>query len=122
MKVLIAIAIALLVLLIVAALAYAGEPNRTAWNDKKRGDWFSSLKQPSSGISCCDVSDCKATDAQLRGDQWWAVVRGQWKLIPPEKVLSHPLSIDGDAYVCASPNGDPKFATVYCFIKPIPGY
>jgi hypothetical protein len=120
MKTLVTIALAILVVLIVAALAYAHD--MAAWQDKKRGDWFESLKQPSNGNSCCSLSDCQPTDAEQRGDQWWAVVRGKWKLIPPEKVLNHPLSIDGDAYVCASQLGDPKFATVYCFIKPIPGY
>jgi hypothetical protein len=101
------------------AVAYAHD--MAAWNDKKRGDWFNSLKQPN-GQSCCNLQDCEPTDAEQRGGQWWAVVRGRWKAVPPEKVLTHPLSIDGEAYICASANGDPKFATIYCFIKPIPGY
>lgn len=77
-----------------------------------RGAWFKSLKQPKTGYSCCDISDCKRTDADWRGGQWWAMVKGEWTPIPPEKELDK-LSIDGDAYVCSSPT-----RRIYCFVKP----
>jgi hypothetical protein len=77
-----------------------------------RASWFKSLKQPGTGISCCDISDCKRTSADWRDGQWHAVVNGEWTPIPPEKELDK-KSIDGDAYVCSSPT-----RRVYCFIRP----
>ncbi len=79
---------------------------------EERGTWFKSLVQPGTGLSCCDISDCRRAEADWHSGQWWATVEGQWTPIPPEKELSK-RSIDGDAYVCASPNRH-----VYCFVKP----
>ncbi len=79
---------------------------------EQRATWFRSLKQPNTGMSCCDVSDCRRTDADYRQGQWWAEVEGNWTPIPQEKQLDK-LSIDGDAYVCSGPRG-----TIYCFVPP----
>lgn len=81
--------------------------------DQKSDEWFKSLKQPGSGFSCCDKSDCRRTDADWRAGQWWAVVSGEWTPIPQDKVLLDKQSIDGDAYVCSSPN-----RRIYCFVRP----
>lgn len=94
-----------------AADATFGEPSRA--------DWFKSLKQPITGHGCCDISDCQETEArQLRDGSWTAIVNGQWKPIPPDKVLAKPLSIDGSAYVC---NGAVS-GSIYCFVPPIGMY
>jgi hypothetical protein len=88
----------------VASITAAGAEDRSAW--------FKSLMQPDTGLSCCDISDCRRADADWRDGQWWAVVEGQWTPIPPQKELSK-RSIDGDAYVCSSPS-----RKIYCFVKP----
>lgn len=86
-------------------------------NAEDRGAWFKSLKQPDTGISCCDISDCKRTDASWRAGIWHATAGDGTEVeIPPAKIVDIE-SIDGEAYVCLSP-----FKTVYCFIKPNPGY
>jgi hypothetical protein len=77
-----------------------------------RGAWFKSLKQPGTGYSCCDIADCRRTEADWHSGQWWADVGGAWTPIPHDKELTKP-SIDGDAYVCYSPTRQ-----VYCFVKP----
>lgn len=91
-------------------------------NELSRGDWFKSLKQPDTGMSCCDISDCRQTEAKWVGDQWAARVRGVPRLIPNSKVLKSPHSIDGEAYVCASESGPPESALIYCFIPPTMGF
>ena len=78
----------------------------------ERGAWFKSLRQPGTGYSCCDISDCRRTEADWRDGQWWARVAGEWTPIPSDKELEK-QSIDGDAYVCSSPT-----RRIYCFIKP----
>ena len=77
-----------------------------------RSTWFKSLLQPDTGLSCCDISDCRRADADWHDGQWWAVLEGQWTPIPPQKELAK-RSIDGQAYVCSSPS-----RKVYCFVKP----
>jgi hypothetical protein len=78
--------------------------------------WMRSLKRPDTGTSCCSLNDCSPTDAEWHDGQWWAKYRGAWRAIPPEKVLSKPLSMDGEAWLCASP------LTIYCFVEPLNSY
>ena len=86
--------------------------------DMSRADWFKSLRQPDTGLSCCDISDCKRTQADWKQGGWWATVRGLKRPVPADKVLERPRSIDGEAYVCATEIGNPAYATIYCFIPP----
>ena len=106
----------LIVLLGCAASGVSTRAEDRAMQDRamqeERGAWFRSLKQPVTGMSCCDVSDCRRTEADWRAGQWWAKVQDNWTAIPMEKELEK-RSIDGDAYVCSGPRG-----TIYCFIPP----
>jgi len=98
--------------------------------DSARSRWFKSLLMPQTGNSCCDVSDCHQTRAEWRAGQWWALVEGKMAPIPPERVLSTPRSIDGEAYVCngAGYSGEgaasgpttmqPHDPPIYCFVPP----
>jgi len=79
-------------------------------------DWMRSLTRPDTKTSCCNLSDCSPTDADWRDGQWWAVIRGSWTPIPPGKVVKSPLSIDGEAWVCAGQT------VVFCFIPPLNSY
>lgn len=85
-----------------------------------RSDWFNSLIIPGTqAASCCNVSDCHQTSAKQAVDGHWQAIlpdTGAWIDVPPEKVLKHPLSIDGEAYICS------LGSTVYCMVPPIPGY
>lgn len=79
-----------------------------------RGAWFKSLKQPLTGASCCDISDCRAApDAKHEGGQWWATVDGEMTPIPNDKILKNKWSFDGAAYVCSGYG-----RKIYCFIPP----
>lgn len=106
-----------------------------------RGAWFKSLKTPYGG-SCCDLSDCRRTEAEWRlGEdgtwRWYARVQSYRGIItipiPEDRVLDQPKSIDGDAYVCHTPGseGGVTFSPyagrndvpasdpyVYCFVPP----
>jgi hypothetical protein len=91
--------------------------------ETNKGAWFKSLTQPGTGVSCCDVSDCKPTASEWRGDQWWAILRGKWTPIPPDKVLKQ-VSILEDAVLCASQpadyygSGHEADPVIYCFSPP----
>jgi hypothetical protein len=80
-----------------------------------RASWFHSLKQPVTGMSCCDIADCHATQADWRQGEWWAKVEGEWQPVPKSKLLKK-TSIDGQAYVCSGPS-----RVIYCFVPPVLG-
>ena len=84
--------------------------------DAQQNEWMRSLIRPDTKTSCCSLNDCNPTDADWRNDQWWAVIRGEWRPVPHDKVLTKPLSIDGEAWVCASKQ------QIYCFIPPLTSY
>lgn len=102
-------------------------PPAAAQDLEDRGAWFKSLKQNGTGTSCCDVSDCRAVDADQdpKTSQWFVTIRPEDRVspqlagktipVPPEKVLDK-LSVDGDAYLCSAPVG-----TIYCFVPPSRG-
>lgn len=77
-------------------------------------DWFKSLKQPGTNISCCDETDCHRTEFEIKGNGYRAVVNGRWVDVPPAKVISDSKNPTGSAIVCHS-----KYATtsdeIFCF-------
>lgn len=75
--------------------------------------WWSSLRMPGSGASCCDISDCAYTSARFRDGHWQAVVAGMWRDIDPTRILDE-VSPDGRAVVCAGQFGPEP--PIYCFI------
>ena len=92
------------------------------------GDFYHGLKQPDTGIGCCDISDCRAIkDYEIRGDQWWALAdtirHGPiWIPIPPNKILApreRPPGIDPDeAILCAGLSS----GIIFCFLPPEMGF
>lgn len=124
-------------------LSPAHAHDAAALTDPQRGAWFESLKQPGNGSSCCNLEDCQQTKARQLPDQSWQAVMtdsmgSRWVSIPPDKVVTKPLSVDGEAYLCSSAGskggwrssmygGDkyfeaPSQGLIYCFVPPIPGF
>ena len=105
-----------------------------------RKEWFDSLKVPGTSTGCCSIADCHRTSAQVDAHgQWLAQLRAEWwpaprwVAVPPERVLTRPRSIDGEAYVCQTPGipattrrtfndrmylAVPIDPTVRCFVPP----
>lgn len=102
------------------------------------GDFYKGLKQPDTGVSCCNISDCKATKAYRfvpETGRWevlhswgeWngsngSIQRQEWLAVPPNKILSwrqRPAGVDGDeAILCAGRAS----SNVYCFLPPDLGF
>jgi hypothetical protein len=94
----------ILLLAIVSAPVWAGET----------GDWFKSLHQPVTGVSCCDISDCRSTTArQMPDGHWEASLDQKWVSIPPDKIIADKVHPAGEAVICANPAG-----IIYCFTRP----
>lgn len=80
-------------------------------------DWYQDLKQPGTGLSCCNGTingaegDCRPTRAYVNDEgQWYALLNGRWVPVPPRVVLRQ-LAPDGGSHICASKNG-----MIYCFL------
>lgn len=85
---------------------------------KSRAEWFRSLKQPGTGISCCDESDCKRTRADWTGTGWIALAPdGTVVDIPPDKIIHDKQHPAGSAVMCWLPGS----RTVLCFVPPAAG-
>lgn len=140
-------------LLIVCALSavmiaiFAGL-TRAHGHDWKRPDldnWYGSLKNPHASsnvvrdVGCCSKDDCHETEAEMRGNEWWARLGtrvrtadgqnlewkpGPWVKVPPEAVLEQHDNPTGNAVIChsmvISMDGEikPETSTVFCFIRP----
>lgn len=109
-----------------------------AYSDTPTSEWFKSLniRVPGSRevVSCCDQSDCKPTQADWRGDAWWAESRifpGEWVTIPANRVLTEPNPLM-NAVICEAVGGRTEFGVrtvpsgkvdyLYCFEPPPQGY
>jgi hypothetical protein len=98
-----------------------------ARGDMRRWQWFEELRQPINNEPCCNMTDCYRTEAkQLSDGSWTAMLTDykgkRWVQISAEKVVKHPLSIDGEAYICNSLGMGYEETAIFCFIPPIPGY
>ena len=67
--------------------------------------WYETLKQPISGMSCCNNQDCRPTVSRVIGETIQVMVDGEWTTVPQEKIVGTP-SPDLGSHVCA-----PKFST-----------
>ncbi len=99
--------------------------------------WYGSLTKPGShgyeggGVSCCSMTDCHPTDAETRGDEWWARLGerrgddwdlGEWVRVPPEAIIPNKTNPTGEAVIChplvRGPDGgvDAKRTPIWCFV------
>lgn len=88
---------------------------RGDYPDSPTRDWYRSLKQPNSSVSCCDVSDCGPVEARTNNGQWQVEIDGRWVDVPPGKLVKreNPTGRGQACYVKID-------STVmwYCFVPP----
>ena len=70
-------------LLLLAAPADADPPPNA---DPALAPWFRSLLQPGTSISCCSISDCRATEYRIEDDHYEALIGEKWLAVPPDKI------------------------------------
>jgi hypothetical protein len=80
--------------------------------DMSLAPWFQGLKQPGTGMSCCSIADCRQTDFRVAGSHYEAMIEGEWRPIPPDKILPGTDNPTGHAVVCYAPG-----IGIMCFIR-----
>lgn len=107
--------VAITLIFILGLLVLTAPPRSWA---EDRGEWFKSLRQPDTGISCCDISDCRVTDsAEWRADGWWAEVNGRMTRIPENKIIRDRPPLPDGAVVCSGQSS----GVIFCFVPPAMG-
>lgn len=80
------------------------------------GAWFKSLTVPSTGGSCCDLSDCRRLaprDVRVTLDGYMVRIDGAWLPVPAKAILPRKANPTGDAVVCYLPGRG-----ILCFVRP----
>lgn len=75
--------------------------------------WFKSVKSQH-GVPCCDIADGHRTEYDMRSNQYWVPIDGQWMPVPPEAVIRDSGNPVGDAVVWYSSYGD--HVLIRCFV------
>ncbi len=96
-------------MLLLAGTATAAPPPNA---DPALGPWFRSLIEPGTGISCCSITDCRATDYRIKGDHYEALIGEAWFAVPPDKILQRTDNPTGRAVVCWTPQRG-----IVCFVR-----
>jgi hypothetical protein len=96
-------------MLLIAAPLHAAPPNDA---DPAMAPWFNSLRQPGSGISCCSIADCRPVDYRTVDNHYEAFIEGEWRAVPPDKVLTRADNPTGRAVVCWT-----KLSGIMCFVR-----
>lgn len=101
-------------LLVFTPNAAFSAPPANADPNSPMSQWYRGLKQPHTGISCCDMSDCRPTLAEYRDGEWWAArPDGELIPIPHERIIHDETHPAGRAVLCWTPA-----ANVLCFVPP----
>lgn len=103
-----------LVALLGAHIASARDDGRYAQAPHR--DWFRSLKQPGTEVSCCDVSDCKPVEARTTNGRWEAFIDNRWVEVPDGKILQSKSNPTGSAVACYTALGESVH--FFCFVTP----
>jgi hypothetical protein len=75
--------------------------------------WFQNLRQPTTGMSCCSISDCRMTEYRAGQEGYEVLLAGRWIPVPQDKILRGIENPTGRAVVCAHPDGE-----ILCFVTP----
>jgi len=82
-------------------------------------EWFRSMKSPS-GTLCCSEADGHRTHYEMRENQYWVPINGQWQPVPPEAVIYGRRSPFGEGVVWYRPGMEYEVPTdhwqIVCFV------
>ena len=92
-----------------AGIATAAPPPNA---DPALAPWYQNLRQPQTGVSCCSIADCRATDYRTTGDHYEVFIDDKWTVVPADKILQRIDNPVGRAVVCWTPA-----LGIMCFVR-----
>jgi hypothetical protein len=106
-----------MVLLILPRDSSGQEGHHGIGHDSWHENFYSKLVRKDTKTSCCNLSDCRPTEARMVDDHYEVKVDGAWLPVPKEAIqnISAP---DGGAHVCAPPQVGVTKGKVYCVVLP----
>jgi hypothetical protein len=106
---------ALLLGAVVGGVLSSGIPLRAAppeHVDQNLAQWFQSLQQPDTGVSCCSIADCRPVDSRVGPAGYEVFLEDEWQPVPKEKILEGKHNPLGRAVVCSS-----QAMGILCFVR-----
>lgn len=79
--------------------------------DAELDAWYRSLTQPGTGMSCCNLMDCKPTPYRMTLDGYMVPIDGGWQKVPPEVVIHNKVNPTSEGVLCHSPTRG-----ILCFV------
>ena len=93
-------------------------PNKEFLKSLQRPDNYKNPYRDKNSQSCCDAGDTvkakfkvEPGDEKYPEDRWYALINGQWKPVPPDKIVPG-YAPDGQAFLFMA--GD----VILCFVRP----
>ena len=93
-------------------------PNKEFLKNLQRPDNYKNPWRDRHSQSCCDAGDTVKTKFKVEPadglhleDRWYALIKEQWKLVPPDKIVPD-YAPDGQAYLFMSAD------LILCFVRP----
>jgi hypothetical protein len=75
-------------------------PSSDVTYDPALHNWFESLRQPGTQLSCCSISDCHFTSYNQRDGHFEVTVDDWPYVVPDENVLLSTVNPTGKAVIC----------------------
>ena len=70
-----------------AAAAIAMDRGQFANVPPEVREWFEHLRSPN-GVPCCSYADGHRTGYDMRQDEYWVPIEGEWYPVPPEAIIN----------------------------------
>jgi len=80
--------------------------------DPALAPWYNNLRAPWTNALCCSIADCRPVEARTAGDDYEVFVGGEWRRVPPDRILQRSDNPTGHAVVCWTPA-----AGILCFVR-----
>ncbi len=110
----------LLSVLVITLVVVLGVHGVAISHDGHNAEWFKSLKQPGTGASCCDLSDCREVRSRVGAEGYevfitsptFPIMVDEWVKVPTERIIRGRENPTGSAVVCWTPHRG-----VICFVE-----
>jgi hypothetical protein len=92
------------IFLVMASTCARSAPPPDVAIDPELSEFFRSLRSPTYGFSCCDVSDCRRLPSRQVGSTYQVLISGSWVEVPNDVIIRGRENPVGEAVTCYLPH------------------